>query len=59
MNLEMLFKASRLTVDVLIRPVIWRNFEHAAKILIQLIPSEHDSLRDLADRLNIMQYDLS
>ncbi len=59
MNLEMLFKASRLTVDVLIRPVIWRNFEHAAKILIQLIPSKHDSLRDLADRLNIMQYDLS
>jgi len=57
-NIEMVFKTSGLTVDILIRTVNWRKYKHTAKILIQLIPSTHKELRNLAERLNIKQYDL-
>lgn len=58
-NVELVFKTSGLTVDILIRTVNWRKYKHTAKILIQIMPSDQTGLRNLADRLNIKQYDLN
>lgn len=55
-NLEMACKGSRMTVDMLIRMVTWRNFQYPAKMLFQVIPSKHDHLRNLANKLNIAYY---
>lgn len=58
MNIQMEFRVSKLTVDMLIRTVNWKNRDSTAKILIQLMPSERKELRELAERLNLKKYDL-
>ena len=58
-NIKMVFKDCKLMVDILIRKVNWRKYKYTAKVLIQIIPSYHKDLLNLANRLEIKQHDLS
>ncbi len=58
-NLKMIFRGSELRVDILIRKVNWKKYKYTAKVLIQIIPSYHKDLLNLANRLEIKQHDLS
>ncbi len=58
-NFKMTFKGRDLMVDVLVRTVNWHRYKGTAKILIQIIPSEHSYLRDLADNLNFKKENMA
>lgn len=54
-NIKMVFRSSELRVDILIRKVNWRKYKYTAKVLIQIVPSCHKDLLNLANRLGIKQ----
>lgn len=57
-NAKMAFEDYELTVDILIRTVNWREYKYTAKVLIQIIPSSHKDLSELAYLLGIKRYNI-
>ena len=55
-NIIMELDTSRVTVDILVRTVIWKNYKNTAKILFLLTPSNRIFLRKLAKWQNIKSY---